>query len=473
MRSISLRLLLPLSAVVVLIFGVMAYMSSRSMRSEFERYVEEDFLSYEQLITPFIIQKMENFLKFRRLDCDQSFENWLDCQSHPIPYTTEILTDFQSLVNQLSEFSGTRIIVADSDGRVLANSEGNRQNNDQSLNLSEASGVLVIDRQLFLVHIDLTDASGIGASQRAFINSVNRSLVATVVLAGIAAIGLGVLLSRRILNPIGALTAAARQMELGDLSQRVAIRSQDEIGELAQAFNAMADGLSRLEQLQRNMVSDIAHELRTPLSNVRGYLEAIQDGLARADVETIDSLHEEVMLLNRLVDDLQELALAEAGKLQLQTIPISLREIVLKAQKALEPKVREKDIAIHLDIPDALPALEVDPERIGQVLRNLLANAVEYTPQGGEIRVVARAGQEGIEVKVCDSGIGIAEEHLSFLFERFYRVDGSRTRSTGGAGLGLAIVKQLVQAHGGKIEVDSILGSGTTITFTLPMSVPS
>ncbi len=473
MRSISLRLLLPLSAVVVLIFGVMAYMSSRSMTSEFERYVEEDFLSYEQLITPFIIQKMENFLKFRRLDCDQSFENWLDCQSHPIPYTTEILTDFQSLVNQLSEFSGTRIIVADSDGRVLANSEGNRQNNNQSLNLSEASGVLVIDRQLFLVHIDLTDASGIGASQRAFINSVNRSLVATVVLAGIAAIGLGVLLSRRILNPIGALTAAARQMELGDLSQRVAIRSQDEIGELAQAFNAMADGLSRLEQLQRNMVSDIAHELRTPLSNVRGYLEAIQDGLARADVETIDSLHEEVMLLNRLVDDLQELALAEAGKLQLQTIPISLREIVLKAQKALEPKVREKDIAIHLDIPDALPALEVDPERIGQVLRNLLANAVEYTPQGGEIRVVARAGQEGIEVKVCDSGIGIAEEHLSFLFERFYRVDGSRTRSTGGAGLGLAIVKQLVQAHGGKIEVDSILGSGTTITFTLPMSVPS
>ncbi len=473
MRSISLRLLLPLSAVVVLIFGVMAYMSSRSMTSEFERYVEEDFLSYEQLITPFIIQKMENFLKFRRLDCDQSFENWLDCQSHPIPYTTEILTDFQSLVNQLSEFSGTRIIVADSDGRVLANSEGNRQNNDQSLNLSEASGVLVIDRQLFLVHIDLTDASGIGASQRAFINSVNRSLVATVVLAGIAAIGLGVLLSRRILNPIGALTAAARQMELGDLSQRVAIRSQDEIGELAQAFNAMADGLSRLEQLQRNMVSDIAHELRTPLSNVRGYLEAIQDGLARADVETIDSLHEEVMLLNRLVDDLQELALAEAGKLQLQTIPISLREIVLKAQKALEPKVREKDIAIHLDIPDALPPLEVDPERIGQVLRNLLANAVEYTPQGGEIRVVARAGQEGIEVKVCDSGIGIAEEHLSFLFERFYRVDGSRTRSTGGAGLGLAIVKQLVQAHGGKIEVDSILGSGTTITFTLPMSVPS
>ncbi len=467
-HSIRLRMLLALSGTVILTMAILGYFASRATTSNIERYLEQDFLSYERLVNPFIILKLENYLKFNRLDCDLSLEKWLECQSEPVIYKSENLTKLQAFVEQLAEISGTRIIVADSLSRVIANSTWGTDERVNTEDLGNVSGVFVIEGQPFLVYIDLAEESGIGASQRAFINAINRSLLFAVGSAGIAAIFLTIMLSRRILQPIEALTVAARRLGQGDLSQRVNIHSGDEIGELAMAFNAMADGLSRLERLRRNMVSDVAHELRTPLSNVRGYLEAIQDGLADPNPEVIDSLHEEVMLLSRLVDDLQELALAEAGQLKLKPVPIQLEEIVAKALAALQPKINEKDIRIHTDLPDDLPLLRVDPERIGQVLRNLLTNAVTYTPPGGEITIRATVTEAGVEVNVHDTGIGIAPEHLSYIFERFYRVDESRTRSTGGAGLGLAIVKQLVQAHGGEIAIDSIVGSGTTITFTLP-----
>jgi signal transduction histidine kinase len=456
-----------------MVIGLIGFFSSRATTSEFERYVERDFLSYERLVNPYILLKLDNFLQFRRIDCDQSAETFLECQSQPVPYTQEILTEFQALVRQLATISGTHIVVADSDGRMIANSVWGTSAAEDSFDFAAASGVFLIDGQPFLVYIDLTEESGLGASQNAFLSSVNQSLIITLVAAGAAALLIVVLLSRRILQPISVLTQAARTMGLGDLSQRVPVSSRDEIGELGQAFNAMADGLSRLEKLRRNMVSDVAHELRTPLSNVRGYLEAIQDGLTDPRPHIIDSLHEEVMLLSRLVDDLQELALAEAGQLQLKRVPISLEDIIIKAQNGLKPTIIEKELEVELHLPSNLPLLEVDPERIGQVLRNLLSNAATYTPTGGKITVVAKVIEEGVQVIVSDSGIGIAEEHLSFVFERFYRVDESRTRSTGGAGLGLAIVKQLIQAHGGHIEIDSRINSGTTIRFTLPTAVGS
>ena len=471
MVSLRLRLLLGLSVFTVIVIGLIGFFSSQATTSEFERYVDRDFLSYERLVNPYIILKLDNFLQFRRIDCDQSVETSLECQSEPVPYTSEILTEFQSLARQLATISGTHIVVADSAGRMIANSEWGTAADNENFEFGTASGVLMIEGQPFLVYIDLTEESGIGASQRAFINSVNRSLIITVAAAAIAAIFIAILLSRRILQPISALTQAARTMGLGDLSQRVPIRSRDEIGELGRAFNAMADGLSRLEKLRRNMVSDVAHELRTPLSNVRGYLEAIQDGLAKPQPHIIDSLHEEVMLLSRLVDDLQELALAEAGQLQLKTVPISLENMIIKARNGLKPTIIDKNLSVDYKLPKNLPLLDVDPERIGQVLRNLLKNAATYTPEGGKITIVASVVPTGVEVIVSDSGIGIAEEHLSYVFERFYRVDESRTRSTGGAGLGLAIVKQLIQAHGGEIQIDSNIDTGTTIRFTLPVAL--
>jgi signal transduction histidine kinase len=306
----------------------------------------------------------------------------------------------------------------------------------------------------------------------AFLASVNRTLLLIAVVAGLGAVLLILGLSRRILAPVEALTAAVQRMEAGDLSQRVEVTSQDEIGELAQAFNAMADGLARLEELRRNMVTDVAHELRTPLSNIRGYLEALQDGVVEPERHIVDSLHGEAMLLNRLVDDLQELFLAEAGHLKLERQPVALADIVDRAVEAVRPRAEAEEIRLQVDLPEDL-LVGVDPQRIGQVLRNLLENALLHTLPGGEIAVAARTEGQWVEVSVRDTGSGIAAEDLPYVFERFYRADKSRSRATGGAGLGLAIARQLVEAHGGRIWVESTQGEGTTFTFALPTSINS
>jgi signal transduction histidine kinase len=258
-------------------------------------------------------------------------------------------------------------------------------------------------------------------------------------------------------------------MEQGDLNERVEARSDDEIGELARAFNRMADTLSRNEQLRRDMIGDIAHELRTPLTNIRCQIESLQDGVIEPRREVIDSIHEEAMLLNRLIDDLQELALAEAGQLRLALEPTDIAEIIRKSALAIAPQIEGKKIALRVDAPPDLPAARADGERVHQILRNLLANAVTHTPSEGEIEIRARAAGEEIEIAVSDTGSGIEADQRDRIFERFYRADRSRSRSTGGAGLGLAIVKQLVLAHDGRIRVESS-GRGSQFIFTLPVS---
>jgi signal transduction histidine kinase len=312
---------------------------------------------------------------------------------------------------------------------------------------------------------------GGGAAQNnesEFVGAINRSLVLAGLLAGATALLVTFALSRRILGPVEALTGAVRRMAGGDLAQRVRVQSRDEIGELARAFNAMADGLARAEQLRRNMVNDIAHELRTPLTNLRCQIEALQDGLAAPTPEVMASLHEEAMLLNRLVGDLQELALAEAGQLRLERGPVSVRDVITQVTGAFEAQAAGKGIALVSDVPRELPAIYADAERVGQMLRNLLANAVAHTPRGGSVSVGARAAGGQVEIVVADTGAGIEPEHLPNVFERFYRVDGSRARSTGGAGLGLAIVKQLAEAQGGGVRVESEVGSGSSFFVTLP-----
>jgi len=321
-----------------------------------------------------------------------------------------------------------------------------------------------------------------------FVGAVNRSLIWSAVAAGAAALLLTLAFSRRILGPIEALTAAARTMEQGDLSQRVAVTGHDEIGELARAFNAMADGLSRQERLRRNMVTDVAHELRTPLTNIRGYLEALRDGVARPETALLASLHDEALLLNHLIDDLQELALAEAGQLRLEPQRVSLHEIADQAAGALRPGLDAKRLELQIELAPELPDLWADPDRVGQVLRNLLNNAIIHTPEGGSIIVCANLEMmddrrlamsecgsgdivhrpSSIVISVCDSGPGIAPEHLANVFDRFYRADHSRARATGGAGLGLAIVKQLVEAHGGRVWAAGAPGRGACMSFTLP-----
>jgi signal transduction histidine kinase len=218
------------------------------------------------------------------------------------------------------------------------------------------------------------------------------------------------------------------------------------------------------------MVTDVAHELRTPLSNVRGYLEALRDGVMEPTPETIASVYEEAMLLNRLVDDLQELAMAEAGQLKLVCQPVDIREVIDKSVQSLKSRAIEKEVSLERDLPDDLPLVEADAERLGQVLRNLMKNAIVNTPSGGKITIQARTVESQVEVSVQDNGTGISAEHLPYVFERFYRADQSRARSTGGAGLGLAIVKQLVEAQGGQVAIDSQVDAGTRVSFTSPIA---
>lgn len=303
--------------------------------------------------------------------------------------------------------------------------------------------------------------------QEEFINSMNQVLFVVTTLAVTGALILMWVLIRPSLRLLREINFAARKMSNGDLDQRVDVNSQDEIGELALSFNHLASNLNRMEQLRRNMVTDIAHELRTPLSNVQGYLEGLRDGVINPDSELFDALYQESALLTRLVNDLQELALMEARQLKLVCQPVSLTDIVNTTVKALQSQTDEAQIVIKL--PQRLPRVYADRDRVGQMLRNLLKNAITHTSPEGKIEINASVDSGKICLQVSDTGHGIEAEHIPYVFERFYRADRSRTRKTGGYGLGLAIVKQLAEAHGGEVWVKSAIGKGSTFAFTLPV----
>ncbi len=397
----------------------------------------------------------------------------------------------QPVLEWMGRSTGERLILADGEGRIVADSAGELVGQPVGQDWDTPAAQIAYDgATVGVLYADFPGRDvepgsmvfpapgkipppppGMDPGSRDFLASVNRALLLIAVVAGLSAVLLILGLSRRILAPVEALTAAVRRMEAGDLSQRVEITSRDEIGDLARAFNAMADGLARLEELRRNMVTDVAHELRTPLSNIRGYLEALQDGVVEPESRIIDSLYEETMLLNHLVDDLQELALAEAGQIRLECRPVALADVVHRAVEAVRPRAEAKGMALQVDLPEDLPLVNVDPRRVGQVLRNLLDNALTHTPPGGEIAVAAHAGGQGVEVRVRDTGSGIAAEDLPYVFERFYRADKSRSRATGGTGLGLAIARSLVEAHRGRIWVESTEGQGCTFTLALPLTV--
>jgi two-component system sensor histidine kinase BaeS len=291
------------------------------------------------------------------------------------------------------------------------------------------------------------------------ISAVDRRLIAIFAIATLVAVLLTVAVSRRIVKPIEQLTAAVQDIGGGKPPAHVRVTGRDEIARLATSFNSMVDAVTTQEELRRRMVGDIAHELRTPLTNLRCELEAIQDGLATPDTVRIASLHEEVLHLQRLVEDLQVLAVAEAGALALHLERIDLGATIARIVGAQAEVVRDEGILVDADVT-----------RLRQIVHNVLANAVRHTPDGERVRVrVARAGADAT-VSVTDRGPGIPAKDLDRIFERFYRVDESRGRERGGAGLGLAIVRRLVELQGGRVWAESVEGEGATFTFTIPLA---
>jgi signal transduction histidine kinase len=314
----------------------------------------------------------------------------------------------------------------------------------------------------------VSDEEIIETIKNEFVASATTTILVVLVNAAVITLfTIGVLVIPR-LRTIEELTRAASLLSSGNRHQRVSVRSPDEIGELARSFNAMADSLERVEHLRHAMVGDIAHELRTPLSNIQGYMEGLRDGVITPKPELFESLHQEANLLTRLVNDLQTLALADAGQLNLHRVSTSLAALVKHVLITIRDRPSPQPTLIVKSL-DHLPRLHVDPDRIKQVIANLINNALAHTPPNGRITLDAYRDGDWVWVSIHDTGKGISPQHLPYVFERFYRVDASRTRATGGTGIGLAIVRQLVHAHGGTVEVESELGVGSTFCFSLPI----
>jgi signal transduction histidine kinase len=324
---------------------------------------------------------------------------------------------------------------------------------------------------VYVSHAELRDLNRT-ALQMTY-HSIGENFLRGGLIALAIAIILAFFLSRRLLSPVKALSRATRKFGKGDFSQRVDEKGKGEIAELSHSFNTMANDLERTQKLQRNMVADIAHELRTPLSNLKGYLEAISDGVVQPNEATINSLYEEASSLTRLVGDLQELSLADSGELKIHPQPEDISRIINDTAIAITPKASLKNLELTVNAPASLGSVDIDAQRIKQVLNNLLENAIAHTPAGSKITISARLESGLVMVSVADTGEGIPAADLPNIFERFYRVDKSRTRATGGSGLGLTIVKRLVEAHGGKITVASEVGKGSVFTFSLPVGKSS
>lgn len=376
-------------------------------------------------------------------------------------------TDIQPFVEQLGSIYGQRVVLADSTGLVVADSGKTFLGRQYDQRWKPAA--LPIQRGPTRVGTLFVNPELVGLNPvRSLVSSVNRFLLIGGLAAVLLAFAVTFWLSRRMSAPVHALTNAASRLGRGDFSQRVNVHGDDEIAELGRSFNSMANDLAQAEQIKRNMVGDAAHELRTPLSNIRGYLEAMKDGVIAPEPEALQSLYDESILMTRLVDELQELTIADSGKLELFRQNEDVNELVSAAVLAIQARADTSGLLLELDLTPGLPAASVDAQRIGQVLRNLLGNAVAHTPPGGRITVSTRDAGGRVAVTVADTGEGISPDDLPHIFDRFFRADKSRSRTTGGSGLGLTIARRLVEAHGGEIEAQSETGTGSRFTFTVP-----
>ena len=378
--------------------------------------------------------------------------------------TTWLLSNFLLTTN--------RLLVADREGKVVLDSSGEMQ--------GEMLSASMLYRGIPLFNPDSGDFIGTvivaagptyyTAHQWAFLRGVSLSLIASGLLAGVVALLVGVVLARRITAPVTALTEASRHLASGDHSVRLPVHSDDELGQMSAAFNRMADELSRQRELRNRLVHAVAHELGTPLSVIQLEVEAMEDGM-QSPQAAAQAVRREIALLRGLVDDLALLAETDAGTLQIAPKPMDALRLVQEARERWLPQAEAGGLRLEI-VPPAgpLPPVLADPMRIGQVLGNLLANAMRHTPPGGRITIRLLPGQEEVSILVEDTGEGVADEDLPHIFEAFYRADRSRSRRTGGHGLGLSIVRQVVEAHGGRVWVESRLGEGSLFGFTLPLA---
>ncbi|MFZ5809845.1 MAG: sensor histidine kinase [Chloroflexota bacterium] len=452
MRSITTRLILAFLLVGISGSILITLIIWRSTRNAFDRFI----LRREQLI---LVNRL--LLYYQQNGSWQGVERLIESAVNNPPLIPGEETDPRRVWGNLTLVDSRQIVVYS----VLPNQIGrrvdrNRLDNAILLTLNdEPVGWLMVGQLLRTIQPDSPESR--------FLTTVRSASVISIIIAVILALVLGSALTLTLTRSLRELTEATQDIARGQYGRQVPVRSQDELGRLALSFNQMSRQLERAVQARRQMTADIAHDLRSPLSVIQGYTEALSDGKLEGSAEIFNILHQETLHLNRLIDDLRLLSLADAGELPLYLQSIAPSQLLERAFARHSLSAQQKGVELHLEIEENLPNIKVDVERMAQVLDNLVINSLRYTPSGGVITLRARREQQRILLQVCDNGEGISPEDLPHIFDRFYRGDRSR-QSSGESGLGLAIAKSLIESQGGSITVESEPGKGSVFTISLP-----
>lgn len=450
MRSITLKLMLSFLVVsltaLILVFALVMQSTNREVR---EYYIDQ---SKDNISSAFI-------------DYYEEQGSWIGIENK-IERVIGKEFDNQGLKNETPMF-----FLLDERGEIIYPVSGHMMRMSMSDRDMQAAMSLVSNGQNIGTMVFMSRNFNWQERQPTFLVRINRLILIITSAAILLSLVMGALFSRNLSKPIRELTAATKAAAAGDLSQQVTVRSKDELGELAESFNAMNAELNRLITARRQMTADIAHELRTPISIILGNADGVRDGVLPLTRETFDVIVEEAERLESLVEDLHTLSRAEAGELPMTFSTVSVSELIDSMHLLQYQAALQKDIQIVVDISQDLPVILADPDRIVQVLRNILNNAVRYTPQNGRISLSAsQSNAKMVQIRISDSGPGVSLDELGRIFDRFYRADTSRQRDTEGSGLGLAIAKSIVERHGGRIWAENNPNQGLSVVMELPFA---
>ncbi|WP_119066290.1 sensor histidine kinase [Aggregatilinea lenta] len=457
----SLRIKITLALVVVGLSGVLivALMTRAFTASEFDNFV------VEQERTNFINDVTAYYEVYGAWDNIQMVHGRLPVSQPPSEASSDVAASSDPLDGSAPPI---RFMLIDVNGQVILP----RQDSPRIVAASdlEAADPVMVDGEVVGYAMQDEPWSSRDPREEAYLDRINQMLLVATGGAVVLALVLSVVFARSLTRPLREITAAIRSVARGNLETQVPVRSHDEVGQVAEAFNQMSADLARANYLRRQMTADIAHELRTPLSVVVGYLTSLYEGLLTPTPERFKVMHDEALHLQRLVEDLRTLSLADAGELRLVTRQMPPTELLDLTAAAFGNQAAQRHVTLAVQAGPDLPPFQADPDRILQVLSNLVSNALRHTPEGGQITLAARAADRRLVFSVQDTGSGIAPEHLPHVFERFYRADASRYQEHGESGLGMAIAKSIVEAHGGQIVAASDGKTGTTITLTFPLA---
>ncbi|MER2598885.1 MAG: ATP-binding protein [Caldilineales bacterium] len=452
MNRLSSRLALAIVVTTLLAVGLVALIANRVATREFRRYVTGN----ESAAAAWLLPALAEYY--------QTAGSWQGVEG-----SIEAVLNTTPGLARYSRGRAATLLLADAERRVIYDNQGvavgktlTRAEQESALPITPSSGVV---GYLLLNH---GTAGALSAPEQAFLDRINQALLGAAGLAVLMGVVIGALLARTLTAPLAHISAASQAVAAGDFSRRVPEAGTAESRSLGRSFNRMAANLAQAEQLRRNLLADVAHELRTPLTVLQGNLQALLDGVYPLERSEVATLYDETRVLSRLVADLRDLAQAEAGQLALNVQSVDVAASLRQTVDALLPLAEQADLTLRITLPTDLPAARADADRVAQIVRNLLGNAIRYGKPGGMVLVTAMSERDRVRVEISDDGPGIAPADLPHLFDRFWRGDRARSRYAGGSGLGLAIVKHLAEAQGGQAGATSTVGHGATFWFTLP-----